>query len=717
MSETTEEPVRHRVRRKRRSRRSRRGLWIVLPLLGGILVLAAIVGGLLLRDLVVVRDALIASQTSLRGVSEALGSAELERASEELRAADRELGVARSRSRGPLWRTAGRLPVIRQPVEVVRGVVDVATAATAVADVAVREGGQLLTDGLDVRVDAGVVDLRPLTEAAEVLAVLPAEALRESTVRLVTTDPGISPAVLLDARARTLGLADEALRLIDRGDALLSALPSFLGAEAPRRYFLGVQTSGELRATGGLIGFYAVLGVDDGAFTLGAVEVYEGLDDEAGDDPNARVITGPIGRLSGPREQAAEAPGWFTSRYGHTEATARFSNINVDPDLPTTARIAMDLYELRTGERLDGMILIDPIGLQAILEATGSTLDLPPSLAAQAGLPDTLLAEDFAQFVMVDIYERLGSGRGAERKALLAEVGTAAFAEVFSETWDGVAVAQAIVEAAAGRHLQVFSEDDAEQASFVAVGTAGAFAPPPTTGDRLAVIANNAVGGKQDVHLGHRIGVDVVLGAPRATDDGFVAARRSTVRTTLVNPLTPTAFDEYIVGNCLVDEARNQCFEGPPGWNRTWFSVWTSGDDLLQSVLGPDGPTAVVAGSAHDQRVFDRYEEVGPQSEGWFELVVEGPVRLAAGGGEPVFTWTFWRQAKAIPDVLDVTVTLPSGWAPAEVELVGVGEPSRLSGVDAQVPPASVSVEGQRVRVTGSVSRDTTLQIALRRGG
>lgn len=124
-----------------------------------------------------------------------------------------------------------------------------------------------------------------------------------------------------------------------------------------------------------------------------------------------------------------------------------------------------------------------------------------------------------------------------------------------------------------------------------------------------------------------------------------------------------------------------------------------------------------MAGSAHGQRVFDRYEEVGPESEGWFELVLDGPVRLSTRGEDPVFTWSFWRQAKAIPDVLDVTLTLPVGWEPVEVELAGVGDVSWLTGVDAEVAPATVAVEGRQVRLTGAIARDTSLHVQLRREG
>src|SRR6056297_3227939 len=135
---------------------------------------------------------------------------------------------------------------------------------------------------------------------------------------------------------------------------------------------------------------------------------------------------------------------------------------------------------------------------------------------------------------------------------------------------------------------------------------------------------------KQDVHLGHRTDVTVDLeGVNRTGEDGPVIRRATTVRTELVNPLPATGMDEYIIGNCLISEARNQCFEGPPGWNRTWWSVWTQGEgDRLRAGTGPDGPLAIRAGTLHGLRVFDRVMETPPGGAEWFQVRIEGRVAV-----------------------------------------------------------------------------------------
>ena len=53
-------------------------------------------------------------------------------------------------------------------------------------------------------------------------------------------------------------------RQLHAGSLILDGLPSFLGADGPRRYLFGASNPAELRGTGGLIGAYAILTMDRG---------------------------------------------------------------------------------------------------------------------------------------------------------------------------------------------------------------------------------------------------------------------------------------------------------------------------------------------------------------------------------------------------------------------------------------------------------------------
>lgn len=686
-------------------------------MLAGILVLTAVAGVLFIRDARTVRSALLETRQSLGQVQSALGDVDVDEAARALDEADASLGVARSRVNGPLWSLVGWIPVAGDSVEVTRAVIDVGTAALDVAQVAVREGEDLVAGGLDVQVVDGRLDLEPLTDAREIIAAMPLGRLRDARDRLDAAEPRWAPAEIHEGRDETLAMADDALDVADRAEALLEALPGFLGVDEPRRYFLAVQTPAEARGTGGLIGYWAVLEVDDGQFTLSEAGVYDALDDvEGAEDEAAGAVTSRIGELGGDPWDGVPTTPEFEARYAHTAAPGFFSNVNVDPDLPTTARVALDLFTRRTDERLDGMILVDPLAIQMVLEAIGDPLTMPPGFDAE-GVPQELAPTDFAEFVLVDIYEAYGHETGPDRKLLLRGLGDLAFAKVFDGAWDGVDVAQAIAEAGARRHLQVFSENEVEQAAFSRIRVTGEL-PAPETHDLLAVTVNNAVGGKQDVHLGHTTEATITLSRPRMVDgdeDQIVVTRDSTVRVTLDNPLPDSGMDTYIIGNCLVGDNVNRCFDGPPGWNRTWFSVWTPTDDRLIDRRGPDGIAGVRVGDFHGMRVFDRYLETGPEDSNWFELDLAGPVPAGWNSGTLTYRLDWWRQSKAIPDLLDVTIVAPEGWEVVEVEVTGGGN-GRGMGMHGDGVPLEAAVTGDgHASVTGTVSQDTSIEVQMQR--
>ncbi len=705
---TTPERTRVRVRRKRRRRSRLRWLW--LPILSGLVLLTAIVGGLLARDALEVRRSLVVAQDELVTVRAAAGGLELDQASASLARADAELADARVRTVGPLWSVAAVLPVIGDSVEVTRAVVLTASAAVDVARGVVAEGGELLGDGFRVEVVDDRVDLAPLLEARDVLTGLPLDQLSSARDRLRAADPAWAPEELLDGRLRTLELADETLVTLERGRELLRALPGFLGAEGPREYFLGVQTPAELRGTGGLIGYFAVLTIDDGRFQLGASEAYDGLADDE-DEVDVEAVTQRIGTLGGDPADGATVDREFASQYGHVAAAGKFSNVNVDPDLTVTAPVALDLFEVRTGRALDGMVLLDQVGLGDLLTAVGAELEIPAEFRVDNDLPASVPPQELTRLLTIDLYEQLGDERSRERKALLEHLGDAAFAAVFSGDWDGVRVARALADTSGGRHLQLHSRDAAEQEAFTTVGIGGAL-QGPAEADLFAVTANNAVGGKQDVHVGHHVTLQVALDDVRRNERGVTALRTATVRTELENPLPTSGMDRYIIGNCLVDEARNQCFEGPPGENRTWFSVWTPGDSSLLGVRADDGRVALRSSELRGLRVFDRFLETPSRSRSGFEVEIDGVSAVRLQGGELVYELAWWAQAKAIPTRLDVTLAPPEGWTVVDVEVAGGGD-GRGLGVLGDGEPLEARVDDGQGRLTGTVTADTTLTVRM----
>ena len=682
-----------------------RGRRLARAVLAALLIAIPLGGGLIAYDLLTVRSSLLEARSSLQTVAGALGDIDLLEARTSLAAAEEQLETATSRTRSLRWSVASLAPVAGHSITETREVVETADAAVELTGIALDRGEELIGAGLDISVEDGRIDLDPMLEAQALVADLPIARLEAAREELAVPPAGWVPEQILDGRNEVLDLSETLLGTVTTARGLTTALPGFLGTEGPRRYFVGMQTSSELRGTGGLIGFWGALSVDDGQVAFGQSEVYEGEED---DGPER------ISRLGGPINVGVEADPEFHNRYAHLLGTSSFSNVNLEPDLPSTARVALDLFAFRTQERLDGMILLDPAGLQRLLEATGDVLPLDPELAAMLELPDPDLPTDaFAQLVTADIYEVLGAGRGPERKEALRELGDAALNQVLDGSWDGVEMARALAAASTNRQLQVFSEYDREQEAFTEVGVTGVL-PSAETTDLMAVTANNAVGGKQDVHLGHEFDLDVYLDGLGRTPDGDVMARRTaTLGVTVDNPLPSSGRDEYIIGNCFVVGDTNQCFEGPPGWNWTWFSTWLPADtEVLDTRIAEDSRPVRGPVNYRGLRVLDHFHATRPESRSGFELDFAGFAPMEPTPDGVVYEWSWWRQSKGVPDLLDVRVHAPDGWHIEQVEVTGGGD-GRGAGVHGDGQELSADVEGTTAHLSGTVTAHTTLRLHL----
>jgi hypothetical protein len=680
-------------------------LLLGLPVLGGWVVLDAVEAG---RSLAAARDGLTDARRAIADV-------DLDRARASIAYAEGHLETASERSGTWRWSLATRAPVFGSAFTTTHDVVVGASAVTDVVSMAVTEGDALLVDGIGIGVVDGRMDLAPLIAAAEVARALPVGPLQDARARLAEPAGGWMPEPLRSAQQQVLETAESTLDAVTRGQALTSALPGFLGAEGPRRYFVGMQTSAELRGTGGLIGFWSVLAFDGGALEFGRSDVFD-PDDERGFAPEVEPSTDLINELAGPYEVGVAADPAYRDRYARLLGVSSFSNVNLDPDMPSVARVALDLYRLRTGDELDGMVLLDPLGLQRLLEATGDRLPVPARVDELLATGSDVATADFARLVTSDVYATLGEEHGVDRKEALRLLGDAAIAQLIAGGWDPASMARAMVDSSFERHLQVFSEDAEEQAAFGEAEITGAL-PRHDHGDLLAVTANNAVGGKQDIHLGHGVGVEVRLDDVRRDDGGRLSAqRRSVVEVTVDNPLPSEGLDLYVIGNC-VGPGGVRCFDGPSGWNWTWFSTWLPADStIVERRTDPEATRPLQGPSRYREfQVMDHVQSTPPQGEASFAVAYEGAAELELRPETVVYEWVWWRQSKAIPDLLDVTVHPPEGWSIVEVEVVGGGT-GRGSGVHGEGRPLEAAVVDDVARLQGTVSADTRLRVHLGEG-
>jgi hypothetical protein len=347
-----------------------------------------------------------------------------------------DTSAARDAVHGPHWSLLAALPGVGPNVDAVQTVTQAADTLGAEAlpqliaaseavdleELAPVNGRVKLAPLQDVATDIDTAH-RAVSSASERVSGIDTEDLIEQLRAPVRDVAG-----QLEEVTGLTGAAADAARL----------LPPMLGADGPRHYLLLTQNNAEPRALGGLPGAAILLRADQGRIQL--VE------------QRAAASFGnfgePVLRLS-PAERTL---------YG-TQMGRYLGNVTSTPDFPRAARLATEMWEVATGEQVDGVASIDPYALQLLLGATG-----PVTLPGGQELSGDNAAQALLNQLYIDIPDPMAQDR------FLATAASAIFDKVMSGEGDLRAVAESLVEAVDQRRVMLWSGHDDEQT--VIAGTA-----------------------------------------------------------------------------------------------------------------------------------------------------------------------------------------------------------------------------------------------------
>ncbi|MDX1620232.1 MAG: hypothetical protein R3320_04535, partial [Nitriliruptorales bacterium] len=135
---------------------------------------------------------------------------------------------------------------------------------------------------------------------------------------------------------------------------------------------------------------------------------------------------------------------------------------------------------------------------------------------------------------------------------------------------------------------------------------------------------------------------------------------------------------------------------------------------LELAVAGTGDEAVFDSDLSHGLVAIDHSLEVQAKSTRSFQVELDGAVPLRREGGDLVYDLTLWRQAKAIPDHWDLTVTSPDGWTVAEVVLTGGGDGQGM-GIGGKGRPISAERTDGAVRLEGAATQDVELSIRFTR--
>ena len=436
------------------------------------------------------------------------------------------------------------LPVVGRQVRSARALT---AAATDIASLGVRAVGEV-GDALDQPRGTGperVTLLRRLGEAAA-----------KFSGELSDIDLGPDRALVGPLAERRTELADRLGDVRDamgKGATVAAGLADLLAG--PGRYLLLGANNAEMRAGSGMFLSIGVLSFADGTMTLS--------DFRPTGDVTLEDGTGP------PIEDADLA-----ARWGWLDPNIEFRNLAASPRFPPNAALAARMWAARGEPAVDGVLALDPVAVRGLLSATG-----PVTIGGR-----TVSEDDVVQLLLHDQYATIESGNDpdqAARREMLGLIALATFEAVQQEGADVAALATALGDAAAGRHLLAWSPERDRQEMWEVAGVAGRLEERS-----LAVGVLNRAGNKIDPFLHVEARLDV-----EPAGEGSRAELRVVLRNA-----TPEGESPYVAGLRQVEGVRPGDYRGLLSLTLPGFvdDVVIEGDPPLAAV-GPDGPTNVVA--------------------------------------------------------------------------------------------------------------------------
>ena len=192
---------------------------------------------------------------------------------------------AQDRANGFLWSAAAAVPVVGSPLKSVQQMSDAVAALSADVLVPAADLATVLDPN---RLRSGnTVNLALLRDAQPAL-----KSVAEESAAVAAQVSAIEPSwlgVVADARDQLAEQVEAADSTVQATSIAAELVPSMLGADGPRNYFMAFQTPSEARGTGGLVGGFAVLNATGGRVTIPEL----GANSEFRDPATPQINLGP----------------------------------------------------------------------------------------------------------------------------------------------------------------------------------------------------------------------------------------------------------------------------------------------------------------------------------------------------------------------------------------------------------------------------------------
>jgi hypothetical protein len=496
-----------------------------------------------------------------------------------------------------------------------------------------------------IRYESGQIDLRQIEDARGPLAAA-VVAMDEATAQLEAVD---SPWLLPPVRDRMDRFAVEIFETRDEvylASLASRELPALLGGDGPRHYLVMFTQPAETRGLGGFLGAWVELRAVDG--DLDVVESGKSTELNRSGDCKERTIS--------------DVPDYL-ARYGRFRPQCFIQDIPFSPDFPTVAEVMRQMYSQTRGVELDGVMMVDPYGLEAILQITGP-VNVPgfSKRLAPNGAAEYLLRQQYIDYV----------GDEDTRDDFLE----AALRETFDQLVEGDIpgprkVGSVLGPAVEQRHLMGHAFVSTEQELFDEVDAGGALSPPGD-GDAFLLVTQNKGNNKIDTYLERAIEYDVDV-------DPSTGALKATAIITLENAAPDEGLPDAIIGS------NDQGL--PPGMNKLFFSFYTP-HRLVNSTIDKS-PLLLESQREMGWSVYSWWIDVPSGESRVIELTLAGDI---TPGNRYVLD--VGRQPVANPDSVSIDVQFPPSAVVQDADGLGLLGDGRTVGTRfVQIVPRQLVVE------------------------
>ncbi|WP_395155242.1 DUF4012 domain-containing protein [Ilumatobacter sp.] len=582
----------------RRPSQVRRVGWLVAGAAAGVFAASLLCVGLAALS---ARSGLTnASRSARQGVA-ALNAGDYERAAKLFEQSAQNFESADGHLGGLLAAPGRLVPGVAQNVAAGRDLAAAAAEATAQAAGALRQ-----VDPSKLRVAGGRIDL---DEIRAVGAPLERVRVAFDGLRAVVEEVD-SPWLVGPVQAELVEIDDEFASNEPRLDNAIEAVrlaPQMLGSERLRRYLILFTTPAEARGLGGFVGSFVVLEIDEGALSV---------TDFGRTSELSRLTSGADCSACDPELLQRYGRFGFSSGEDGTTGTVLFSNVTMPAHFPYIAAAVQAIYPQGRGEQIDGVLVMDPYVVQALMQYSGP-IEVP-------ALDTVVQPNNAAEFLLRDQYI-LGENKGARVEALDA-LGKGAIEAVLSGVLpEPPELARDFGPLVSERRLLMWTDNPDEQLLLDRVGMLGSI---PTLDERdggFSVSVTNGSANKIDVFLDRTSSVELV------EDE---AGRRLVADVTLTNNAPAVGLPRYVIGNA---------FGAPDGSSRLFVSFY--GVPELMEITSNGEPFGVEALPEAGWMAFSSFITLQSGETRTFQLTFQLPER-ALGDTTPSSP-TLWTQPLA----------------------------------------------------------------------